>query len=300
MGMRPDSAIRNLGQGVLTVCETGIGNYAKGLSFIATKEGQEALKKSTVFRSRKYAYLPSQGGFTPSTVTGNVKNAMMYMFKSADKFNVSTAFASGYQEAQSLGLPREICIERGDEVARKTQYMYTKMAAPETAMTSVGKVLGVFTSWPRNWFELTRHWVRGDISEVYKNYEKQTGNKVYSENWFKKHRAAMTYAAVYVLAQYLEEKTDVRATEYTGFGTMKSVPGYLSGQIAGLKFPLGLAQVAYGTMGRDRNQLKQGLDKINPTKLFNAVNKLRQIQSGDKDWIDFFIYRNRRKNKFKL
>ena len=299
LGMRPDSAIRNLGQGVLTICESGVGNYVKGLGFLTTKEGRDALHKSTVYNSRKYAYLPSQGGYIPQNILGNIKNAMMYMFKSADKFNVSTAFSTGYQEAKSLGLPDPICIERGDEVARSTQYMYTKMAAPEFTMTVPGKVLGVFTSWPRNWFELTRHWVRGDISEVYKNYEKMTGKKVYKEDWINRHRAAMMYAAIYALSMYIEHETDIKATQYTGFKSIETLPRYLSGNIAGLRLPLAVSQIAVGSVMRDRNMLKQGVKGINPTTWFNVLKKLDDIQTGKKDWLDMFFYRNR-KRKFRL
>jgi len=149
-------------------------------------------------------------------------------------------------------------------------------------MTSVGKVLGVFTSWPRNWFELTRHWLKGDISEVYKNYEKQSGQKVYSENWFSRHRAAMTYAAIYMLSMYAEKKTDIKATQYTGFKTIETIPNYLAGNIAGLKPIAGLAEVAVGTMSRNKVMTKRGLKKIDPTKLFLAVNKIRQINKRGK------------------
>ncbi|HUV84681.1 MAG TPA: hypothetical protein VMV86_03180, partial [Methanosarcinales archaeon] len=267
-------------------------------NFLTTKEGRDTLHKSLVYKSRKFAYLPSQGGYIPQNIMGNLKNAMMYMFKSADKFNVSSAFATGYQEARSLGLPDPIAIERGDEVARKTQYMYTKMAAPEFTMTVPGKVLGVFTSWPRNWLELTRHWVRGDISEVYLNYEKQTGKKVYKEDWLSRHRSAMMYAAIYALSMYIEQKTDIQATQYTGFKTIETIPRYLAGNIAGLRLPLAVSQIAVGSALRDRNMLKAGLKGVNPTTWFNALKKLDDIANGKKDWLDMFFYRN--KKQFRL
>ncbi|HUV85397.1 MAG TPA: hypothetical protein VMV86_06795, partial [Methanosarcinales archaeon] len=298
LGLRPDSAIRNLGQGTLTIAESGLGNYIKGINFLTTKEGKDALHKSLVYKSRKYAYLPSQGGYIPQNIMGNLKNAMMYMFKSADKFNVSSAFATGYQEARSLGLPDPIAIERGDEVARKTQYMYTKMAAPEFTMTVPGKVLGVFTSWPRNWLELTRHWVRGDVSEVYLNYEKQTGKKVYKEDWLNRHRSAMMYAAIYALSMYIEQKTDIQATQYTGFKTIETIPRYLAGNIAGLRLPLAVSQIAVGSALRDRTMLTAGLKGVNPTTWFNVLKKLDDISSGKKDWLDMFFYRN--KKQFRL
>ena len=299
MGMRPISAIRNLGQGTLTICESGLGNYIKGLGFLATKDGIDALHKSKVYQSRKYTYLPSQGGYIAQGALGKTKNAMMYMFREADKFNVSSAFATGYQEAKSLGLPDPICIERGDEVARKTQYMYTKMASPEFNISVPGKILGVFTSWPRNWLELTNHWLRGDTSEVYQNYEKLTGKKVINENWVNRHRAAMTYAVIYALSMYVEQNTDIRATEYTGWSTIKSLPGWFSGQLAGLRLPLAISQIAVGAALNDDTMLKTGIKGVNPTNWFNVLKELDDIANGKKDWLDFYFYRNR-KREFRL
>ena len=44
--------------------------------------------------------------------------------------------------------------------------------------------------------------------------------------------------------------------------------------------------------------INEGVDNINPFKMYLAVNKLRAINAGKKDWLDFFIYRNKR--RFKL
>ena len=220
------------------------------------------------------------------------------MFRTADKFNVSSAFCSGYQEARSLGLPEKVCMERGDEVARKTQYMYTKMASPEFNQAATGKILGVFTSWPRNWLELMNHWYRGDVSEVYKNYERETGTKVYSEKWASRHRSAITYSMMAALALYLEKKTRFKATQYIGFRTIETVPRFLAGQIAGLKLPLALSQVAVGLIGQNRPMLKQGLKNINPINWFIILKELDDFDKGKKDWLDLFLYRS--KPKFRI
>ena len=189
-------------------------------------------------------------------------------------------------------------MERGDEVARKTQYMYTKMASPEFNQAATGKILGVFTSWPRNYAELMVHWYKGDVSEVYKNYERDTGVKVYSENWISRHRAAITYSMMAALALYMEKKTRLKATQYIGFRTIEAVPRFLAGQIAGLKLPLALSQVAVGAIGQNRQMLKQGLKNINPMSWFIILNELDDYDKGKKDWLDLLLYRG--KPKFRL
>ncbi|GAF68911.1 unnamed protein product, partial [marine sediment metagenome] len=146
LGMRPISAIRNLGQGTLTIAEVGLPSYLKGIEMLTTKAGRDALHKGVVYRSRKFTFLPGQTDYIPEAMRNISQKTFMYMFKTADKFNVSSAFCAGYQEARSLGLPEKVCMERGDDVARKTQYMYTKMASPEFNQAATGKILGVFTS----------------------------------------------------------------------------------------------------------------------------------------------------------
>lgn len=296
LGYRPDSAIRNLGQGFLTIAEGGLSNYAKGLAFMSTKEFKDAAQKSTVVRSRQYAYMPEQGGLLPS----KVRATAMYMFRTADKFNVLSAFATGYQEAKSLGLPDHIAVERGDEVARKTQFMYTKMATPEVQTSAVGKTLGAFTSWPRNWAELIRHWGRGDIPETYLNYEKRTGKKVYRDDWLSRHQSALRYAVIYALLMYAQSETDIKATEYGGFGTFTSLPRIMSGQLAALKLPVSLAEVIGGTLGQDERMVASGLRGLNPEQYFLAYKRVKEINEGKKDWFDFYIYRDKSKKSIKI
>jgi len=298
LGMRAISAIRNTGQGSLTVAEVGLANYVKGLGMLMTKAGRDTLHKGVVYRSRKFAFLPSHSDYVPEKLRKISQQTLMYMFRTADKFNVSSAFCAGYQEARGLGLPEKVCMERGDEVAERTQYMYTKMASPEFNQAATGKILGVFTSWPRNYIELMKHWIKGDVSEVYKNYYNETGVKVYSEDWMNRHRSAITYAMMAALALYAERKTRFRATQYIGFRTLETIPRFLSGQIAGMRVPLALSQIGVGVIGQNRQMLKQGLKNLNPIDWFIIKKELEDYDSGKKDWLDLLLYRS--KPKFRL
>jgi len=298
LGLRADSSIRNLGQGTLTIAEVGPVNYVKGIGMLMTKAGRDTLHKSVIYRSRKYALLPSYGDYMPEKMRKISQATLMFMFKNADKFNVSSAFCSGYQEARGLGLPEKVCMERGDEVAEKTQYMYTKMASPEFNQAATGKILGVFTSWPRNYLELMNHWYRGDTSEVYRNYAEETGVKVYSEKWLSRHRSAIMYSMMAALALYAEKKTRLRATQYVGFRTIETIPRVLAGQLAGLRLPLALFQTGVGVIGQNRQMLKQGLKNLNPVDWFIIKKELEDFDSGKKDWQDLLFYRS--KPKFRL
>ena len=298
LGLRPISAIRNLGQGTLTIAEVGPVNYMKGIGMLMTKAGRDILHKGVVYRSRKFALLPGYSDYMPEKLRKVTQATFMYMFKTADKFNVSSAFCAGYQEAKSLGLPEKISMERGDEVAEKTQYMYTKMASPEFNQTAPGKVLGVFTSWPRNYLELMNHWYKGDTSEVYRNYERETGTKVVLEDWVSRHRSAIIYSMMAALAIYAERKTRLRATQYIGFRTIETIPRILAGQLAGLRLPLAVFQTGVGVIGQNRQMLKQGLKNLNPIDWFIIKKELDDFDKGKKDWLDLLLYRS--KPKFRL
>ena len=176
--------------------------------------------------------------------------------------------------------------------------MYTKMASPEFNQAATGKILGVFTSWPRNYIELMNHWYRGDTSEVYKNYENETGVKVYSEKWMSRHRSAIIYSMMAALALYAEKKTRLKATQYIGFRTIETIPRILKGQLAGLRLPLALAQTGVGVIGQNRQQLKQGLKNLNPIDWFIIKKQLEDFDSGKKDWQDLLFYRS--KPRFRL
>jgi len=44
--------------------------------------------------------------------------------------------------------------------------------------------------------------------------------------------------------------------------------------------------------------LEAGVKGVNPMTWFNALRKLDDINSGKKDWLDMYFYRN--KKKFRL
>ncbi|KKM21233.1 hypothetical protein LCGC14_1637510, partial [marine sediment metagenome] len=99
------------------------------------------------------------------------------MFRGADAQNVKDAYLAGFAEAKSL-LPDadpQVWYDRGDEVAADTQYLYTKMNSMAVSQTSLGRVFSVLTTWSVNWMELMTKWVSRRPSQVYLEYEKETG-----------------------------------------------------------------------------------------------------------------------------
>ena len=299
LGLRPASAIKNLSQHGLILAEVGGRHLAEGIVLRATQEGKEALRESVVLRGRKLGYLPGvDEAFISKTVNFSHKIAMAF-FRGADKQNVSDAFLAGYAEAKARGLPYAWRLKRGDEVAEKTQYIYTKMGGPMWSQTAPGRVLTVLSSWAINWGEATVDWAKGASSRVYADYAEETGKKVEGEKSAVLNRQFLTYMALVGLLYGAERKTNVKATLYSGWTSIKTLSSLLSGDLPGLTWIGGIAQLAAGAVTADEYLIKTGWRNINPLKTIAIIKQLIDIGSGDKDWLSLFVYLENSKTKAK-
>lgn len=296
LGLMPRSSIRNASQSVLTIAEVGAKAFLKGGEWLRTAEGKKALKEEcTILRQRRFAALP---GLNIAELRGKLKkveDAALYLFKFPDiKFSVPRAFGAGFVEARDLGLPYEYCIRRGNEVARKCQYAYSAMASSLVSQSSVGRVLGVFTTWPRQFLEIGYEWVAGKPSQVYVDYKKDTGIDVIPESWAANRAAMLRYIAIVALASIIERKTAFRATEYTGWTSLKGIPRILAGELAGLQIPAGAVGVVLGMAEYmatgDPYLMKKGWNMMRPDKQVLIVKSLKDVFDGKKDWMDLLLY----------
>ncbi|KKM96824.1 hypothetical protein LCGC14_1174260, partial [marine sediment metagenome] len=155
LGYKATSAIRNLSQHTLILAETGPTHFADGIRLRTTQEGKAALNDSLVNRSRRAAFLPGLDDSLTQRLPSKVLQNALFAFRLADKQNVSDAFLSGYSEAKKLipGADRQWWIDRGDEVAADTQYLYTKLNSFAFSQTSFGRVFSMLTTWSVNWLE---------------------------------------------------------------------------------------------------------------------------------------------------
>jgi len=297
LGLRPASAIKNLGQHTLILAEVGPKAFSKGLRFSLTLEGKELLKFSKVLRSRKLGYLPGVDETFLKGLESKRRAITMAMFKVADKKNVSDAFLAGYFEAEALGLPREWAIKRGDEVAADTQYIYSKIGGSMFSQSSGRRVLSTLTTWPENWTELMTKWIKGKKSRVYTDYEKATEKKITPDNWFLRRKALGLYFAILSLAYLIERTTRLRAGIYTGWTSLQSIARMIGGQLPGLELPKGAAYLTAGTLTLDKKMIKQGWNIIRPDRVIIIVRELLDIMAGKKDWLQLFLYLEKQKKE---
>lgn len=297
LGLRPASAIKNLGQNSLTISEVGAKNFVEGRIFKTTKEGKEILKQSLVMRSRKLGFLP---GLDESFIKGlesKRRKVAFFMFRLADQENVGNAFMGGYTEAKNLNLPEEWAIKRGDEVAAKTQFIYSKLAGAMWAQSALGRILSVLTTWPLNWLELMIDFGTGKPSTVYTEYERTTGEKVNPEGWLKRRKQMIRYMAIVTLALMIERKTRLKASYYTGFTSIKSLANMAKGQFAGLDIPGTAGQLIAGIATGDEKMTKKAWSRLRPDRLIIIIRELEDIMLGKKDWLDLFFLLEKDKKK---
>ncbi len=291
LGARPASAIRNLSQQGLIGAEVGPVNFAEGKAMLLTKAGRALLKESVVWRSRKLAFMPGVDEPILKSLPHRVWDATMVMFKMADKDNVATAFLAGYRQATRKGLPREWAIKRGDEVARDTQYLYTKFARAMWARSGIGKAITPLTSWGINWAELMVKWAQGRPSRVFTQYEKFAGVKIQPTNWIARRKALISYAGLVSAAYFgIQKNTDIRAVEYTGWTSIQTFAAIAGGDIAGFDLPGGVMKVLAG-YATDNDYLKnEGLYEIRPDRYITVIKQVSDVLKEKKDPVSLFLY----------
>jgi len=297
MGFRPLSAIKNLSQHGLILSEVGPKAFTQALTYPNLKERNRLLSQSLVLRSRPIGYLPGIDESFIKQLDNKRRKATMLMFRLADKKNVSDAFLAGYFEAKNKGLPDEYAFKRGDEVAQKTQYLYTKLAGPQLTQSSVGRVMGVLTTWPENWAELMNDFVQGKPSDVYKEYEKISGKKITPTNWVLNRKSLWIYLGLVSLAMLIQRKTRLKALYYTGWTSLKAIADLASGQFAGLELPGLIAQLTAGIATGDMQQARTAARQLRPDRFIVITRELEDIANGKKDWMNLFVYLEKEKKE---
>lgn len=302
LGLRPISAIRNLSQQTLAVSEVGPTAFAEGLALRMNRRvATPLLAKSEVLNSRIISFLPGVEDAKLNVALGRSQQIFLWMFKWADRQNVKNSFLAGYAEAKRM-IPEageKWWIQRADEVAMKTQYLYTRMAQSMFENTAFGRFLTPFTSWPRNFLELQAQWFKGDISMVYKQYAREAGKALPKQilSASKKRKQALIYAMLLGGAYVAQKTTDIQTLQYVGWTSYSNMARFIGGELPSLEMIGGLADVIGGAMGDDPRQLGEGLRKISPDKFIGIIRQLEAIAEGKRDWIDLFIYREYQKAK---
>ncbi|HUX16369.1 MAG TPA: hypothetical protein VMW52_07830 [Phycisphaerae bacterium] len=302
LGFYPPSAVKNHFQKLLSVALCGPKSLAMAIGRRHWVETRVALGKSLVVRSRqtRFASLPAmhmQPGGMVAGKFGTFEDYAHWLFRRADLHNVRWAFQMGYWEARELGLSKEWAIKRGDEVARLTQYLYTKMGSAAFSQSGPGRVLGILTTWPVNFMEFFSRVVRGNPSRVYKAYQEETGQTVLPEDWAHRHAALLRYMAIVAIFALAGGVTGISWTAYTGWGSTETLARAAKGDLPGLELPGNLALLAANLAQGDLDDAKRYGRAALPHRQVSIVRRLEGIASGKKTWLDLFFARTRQKQE---
>ncbi len=303
LGFKPIAAIRNLSQQLLAVAHVGPRAFADGLGL--DKATVELLKKNTMmWRSRQLNQFV--GGLEEEFATlipKKLMKAAMWLFQRADRANVINSLKAGYAHAKRLGLSDEIAYQYADEVARATQFLYTKMARSIIEQSTAGRFVTPFTTWPRNFAELMAGWTTGRQSYVLQRYARELAEKGLSNakltaelsrsGFLGKRKELLRYMALLVGANTVKETTDIKATEYIGWTSIGSLARILAGEIPALTIVRGLAEVAYGVSQNDPASTKRGINRVRPDRFIAIIRQFEDVMSGKVDWMSLFIYLNK-------
>lgn len=294
LGLRPASAIKNLSQHGLALAEVGPDAFYMALKTVGEKRA-DLLANSKVLRSRKLGYLPGIDQTFIKSLESKRRKITMAMFRAADRKNVSDAFLAGFYEAKTKGLPDDWAYKRGDEVAKKTQYLYSKLTGAQFMQSGPGRMLGILTTWPENWAELMNEWIKGKPSQTYGDYQKATGKQVESTNFLLRRKSLWIYLTLVSLAMLIHKKTPFKALYYTGWTSIGNLANLAAGKFPGFEIPAIIANFVAGIATLDKKRIKSAWTRLKRMPVL--IKELRDIISGKKDWINLFIYLETKKEQ---
>lgn len=189
LGFKPGSAIKNLTQTTLTMAEVGYTWTARGAAQLFTAEGRTLVRKSGIFReiapdlSSEAVRIGAQGILRKTADTG------LYLFGTADRTNRSITYLSARGKLLNR-LQRKKPIDRmlrhvdpqplkrikafqkegrlvesaeayGKWASDEVQFVYSKSATPLIFRNPIGRVGGIFGTWPINfgnyWVNVLKH-----------------------------------------------------------------------------------------------------------------------------------------------
>ena len=306
LGFKPTSAIRNLSQHTLIIGEVGPVHFANGIRLRFTEEGKQVLREGLAKRGRKAAFMPGIDDSFASQWVDKFRETALFMFRGADAQNVSDASLAGYSEARAIltsandSLPtdkklsqgelRRYFIDRADEVAADTQYLYTKMNSMAISQSAPGRVFSVLTTWTVNWMELMTKWVSRRPSQVYLEFERATGQKVSGANWSTSYKAILMYMVIVGLGYAIKEQTRLRAWEYTGITSVRYLADIVGGDFPGLEAPGAVADIIVGFLTNDDQRLSTGWNQLKRTLTPGIMRQIQNVAEGERDWLTLFFY----------
>ena len=133
------------------------GNQAilQGATFSGSNVGMEfAQTYSQVYKNRQFTGYENIG--RDILQDGKITNYLSKIVDSADQFNVAISFNSAYMSAVKRGVPHEQAVKFADNMAFKTQAVYSDVFKPAFLRNSLVGTVMPFQTWVNNLFQFVR------------------------------------------------------------------------------------------------------------------------------------------------
>lgn len=171
LGYNMFSAMRNLTQQLLAVTDldpnplVGIEYWVRAKKFMYSKEGRMLAKLNPLRHSR----IPQQDLLDKSMAAGipvigdtvdSLSRAGFWAFRKSDLDNIDTSFLMKVLHAKDKGRGLQQAVEEAYSFAMGTQFTYG-IQSPAMYSTPLGRMAGVFMSWPLNALSLVYDQLKG-------------------------------------------------------------------------------------------------------------------------------------------
>ena len=133
------------------------GNEAllQGATFSGSNLGQDFAEEfSKVYKNRQFTGYEHVG--RNSLRAGSLTNIMSHVVDAADQFNVAVSFNSAYMSAVKRGVPHEQAVKFADNMAFKTQAVYSDVFKPAFLRNSFIGTVMPFQTWVNNLSQFVR------------------------------------------------------------------------------------------------------------------------------------------------
>jgi len=290
LGMRVRPILRNLVQSTFDWVMYGTKPYLKASKKFLTKEGQEILKQSKVWKTRVPYEAQDLATLQKIFKIGGLG------YRASDLHNVGKGLLTRYYHAiDDLKMTKQEALKFADNDLPATQWSYRREDLPRAYWTTTGRAFWTLGSWWMNFYtrflpELSRRAFTGfDVS----------GRKVPTSERLGIMRLFVIIGVLFAVKEKSKELTGT-VIDYTG--QIKPTP-LREAPIA--QMMLAFRDTAQGITDNNERKMQEGLRNLsNTAKIFIpwylAGKDMIDLLTGKKELGEFLFYGSRKKSKGKV
>lgn len=140
--------------------KVGAEQVLKGMAFTGNRMGMDfAMTHSKVMQQRLYTGYEEIG--REALGRGKIYGGLSHLIDTADQWNVAVSFNANYMTAIKRGIPHEQAVKFADDMAYKTQAIYSAAYKPELLRSRYLGAVAPFQTWVNNLNSFVRNEIIG-------------------------------------------------------------------------------------------------------------------------------------------